>query len=241
MRRSIRSVNGGSTPAGAPNPQPALLDALGPEAAADLCGRGTVRRFPRGATLMLEGDFGRTVFLLREGRVKVSAHSYDGREVLLNVHGPGEAIGLIAAFDEAPRTATVTCLEPCVAVAVDVADVRAFTEERPGAAYELLRAVCRLFRYTNQRQIDLSALDVLGRVAAQLADLAMRFGEPAEPPAGAIRIGITVTHEQLASAVGTSREAVGKAVQRLQKLDLVAHRRRELTVLDLDGLVEHAR
>jgi CRP-like cAMP-binding protein len=214
-----------------------LLATLDPEALNDLQQRSQRRRFPRGATLMLEGDTGRSAFLMLEGRVKVSSVSIDGREVLLNVHGPGELVGLVSAIDGEPRSGTVTCLEPCEALVVDGDALRAFVDAHPAAAYELLRAMCRIFRYTNRRQIDLSSLDVLGRVAAQLVDLANRFGAP---EVHGVRIDLPVTHEQLAAAVGTSREAVGKALQRLQALDLVSHRRRELTVLDVERLAEHA-
>jgi CRP-like cAMP-binding protein len=214
-----------------------LLAELGPEASDELCRRGTTRRFPRGAIMMLEGDPSNSLYVLLEGRVKASSFGLDGREVLLSVHGPGEGIGIIGAIDGATRSATVTCLESCVVAIVDRDVMRAFVEERPDTAFAFLRAVCWLFRYTNQRQIDLSARAVLGRTSAQLADMATRFGVPVDD--GGIRIDMPVTHEQLAAAVGTSREAVGKALQQLQKLGLVAHRRRELTVLDLDRLVEH--
>jgi CRP-like cAMP-binding protein len=70
-----------------------LLATLDPEALQDLQRRGQRRRFPRGGTLMLEGDSGRATFLLLDGRVKVSSVSIDGREVLLNVHGPASWSG----------------------------------------------------------------------------------------------------------------------------------------------------
>src|SRR5262249_48325888 len=108
----------------------------------------------------------------------------------------------------------------------------------PSAAFAIMRALCRLFRYTNRRQIDLSALDVLGRVAAQLSDLASRFGTPDDDDG--IRITLPITHDQLASAVATSREAVGKAMQRLTRLGLIEYQRRQVTVLDLDQLLEYA-
>jgi CRP-like cAMP-binding protein len=187
--------------------------------------------------MILEGDASNSLYLLLEGRVKASSFGLDGKEVLLSVHGPGEGIGMVGAIDGETRSATVTCLDSCLVSVVDRDAMRAFVEERPQTAFAFLRALCWLFRYTNQRQIDLNARAVLGRTAAQLADMATRFGAPGDD--GAIRIDMPVTHEQLAAAVGTSREAVGKALQQLQKLGLVAHRRRELTVLDLDGLVAH--
>jgi CRP/FNR family transcriptional regulator, cyclic AMP receptor protein len=211
-----------------------LLGRLPPSAAEALTGRGLRRRLPAGSVLFHEGDPSDRFVVLVKGRVKASSWALDGREVLLNLQGPGEAVGLPGAVDGGVRTSSVTAIEPIDFFSITSPQLRAYLADFPEAAIPLMEELCDLFRRSNRKQLDFGTLGALGRVARQIAALADDFGEPSA--AGGIDIALPLTHQDLAAWVGTSREAVGKAMQQLERMDLVATRRRHVTVLDLDAL-----
>jgi len=101
---------------------------------------GQRRRYPRGSTLFREADPSDWVVLLMEGRVKVSVVSAAGSEILLAIREPGTLLGELSALDGEPRSATVTALDPVVAVVVSAQDFRAFLASNPQAALQIGRA-----------------------------------------------------------------------------------------------------
>jgi CRP/FNR family transcriptional regulator, cyclic AMP receptor protein len=211
-----------------------LLGRLSPAAAAAMSERGVRRRLPAGSVLFHEGDPSDRFVVLLQGRVKASSWSLDGREVLLNLQGPGEAVGLPGAVDGGVRASSVTAIEPIEFFSITSPQLRAYLTEFPEAAIPLMEELCDLFRRSNRKQLDFGTLGALGRTARQLAALADDFGEPA--PTGGIDIALPLTHQDLAAWVGTSREAVGKAMQQIERMGLVSSRRRHVTVLDVDAL-----
>jgi CRP/FNR family transcriptional regulator len=120
-----------------------------------------------------------------------------------------------------------------------VDDLEVFLKEHPGAAFPVITSVCRLFRRANRKQLDFGSLDTQGRVARQLSALAEEFGVPDDE--GNIRIDLPLTHADLAAWVGSSREAVGRAVQRLRTLGVIDNRRRTVVVVDAKRLAELGR
>ena len=208
-----------------------LLSRLSPTAATALADRGVRRRLPAGSVVFHEGDPSDRFVVLLKGRIKASSWSLDGREVLLNLQGPGEAVGLPGAVDEGRRTSSVTAIEPIEFFSVTSTQLREFLTEYPESAIPFMEELCDLFRRSNRKQLDFGTLGALGRVARQLAALADDFGEPAAT--GGTDIALPLTHQDLAAWVGTSREAVGKAMQQLERMELVTTRRRHVTVLDV--------
>ncbi len=104
---------------------------------------------------------------------------------------------------------------------------------RPDLALALLRSIVGRLRDADRKRVEFTALDVVGRVAHRLVELAERYGEPS---GDGIRIGLPISQRELAGWVGSSREAVNKALRQLERRGLIAIERRHLAVLDLDGL-----
>lgn len=215
-----------------------LLEQLGAAERADFEERATVRNYGAGATLFHEGDPSDWVVAIVEGRVKVSALTEDGREVILAVCNPGEVLGELSAIDGRPRSATATALEPVRALMLAVDEFRAFLDHHPSAAVHLLQSVAERLRDADRRDVEYAALDSIGRIAARLVELAERFG--IERGDGGVRIELSITQDELAGWTGCSREAVGKALRTLREQGLVATGRRAITVLDTDGLQRRA-
>lgn len=210
---------------------------LSSEDLAALRERGGRRRFRRGAILMGEGQAGAEVLLLVSGRVKVSHATAAGRELVLQIRGPGELLGELAVIDERARSSTVEALEPVEALAISAADFRALLDARPSLAAVLMRSLSDKLRDVDRRRIELGATQTLGRVAARLLELADEYGSAGER---GIVIELPITQEELAGWTGSSREAVAKALQTLRRLGLVSTGRRRITVLDREGLARQA-
>lgn len=214
-----------------------FLDALTPAEADDLHGVGRRRPYGAGVTLFHQGDEPGAVIVLLRGRVKVASLGGTARDVIIAVRGAGDLLGELSAIDGAPRSATVTTLEPVEALLVGGAAFAAFLERRPRVALVLLAMVASRLRYADGQQADFASHDVVGRVATRLVELCERFGRP---DAGVVEVELPLSQEELAAWTGASREAVSKALQLLRALRIVETRRRHLTVLDLEALRRRA-
>jgi CRP-like cAMP-binding protein len=174
------------------------------------------------------------VFLLSQGRVKVSSATTDGRDVVLAICVPGEILGELSAVDGSPRSATATAIEAVEARVVDGAAFRAFLASSAPAATALLVAVCGRLRLSDRRSVEFVAMDSVGRVAGRLVELAEQFGVTG--PDGRVRIDVPITQDELAGWTGSSREAVSKALRTLRDRGWISTGRRTITVLSLTGL-----
>ncbi len=196
------------------------------------------RRYKRGSTLFNEGDSSDWVVVVLKGRVKVSSFTSEGKEIVLALREPGALLGELAALDGQPRSATVSALDPVEALMVSGDDFRAFLQAAPQASLRLLQMLTRRLRDADRKRIEFGAYDTVGRVALRLLELAERFGE-AMPEAG-VRISLSLSQEELAGWVGSSREAVNKALGALQRHGWIETHRRRINVLDPEALRRRA-
>lgn len=163
----------------------------------------------RGESLFHEGDAGDRLYVIVEGKVKLSHTSDDGRENLIAILGPGEIIGELTLFDLGARSSTVTAIAPSKFLYLSHKDMMSYIDEHPTMAKSMLRELATRLRNTNDQMADLVFFDVPGRVAKALLDLAERFGE--RTPEG-IYVAHDLTQEELAHLVGASRETVNKSL-----------------------------
>jgi CRP/FNR family transcriptional regulator, cyclic AMP receptor protein len=195
-------------------------------------------RLRTGAVLFSEGDVSNRVVLLLSGRVKVSSFSEDGVETVLGFRGAGDVLGELSAIDGGEHQATVTVVEPGEAVFVQAERFIASLETMPGLSLVLLRSVVGRLRDADRKRAEFTALDVVGRVAHRLVELADDYGDDVD--GGGVRIGLQMSQRELAGWVGSSREAVNKALQQLQRQGFIAAERRQITVLDVEALRRRA-
>jgi CRP/FNR family cyclic AMP-dependent transcriptional regulator len=165
--------------------------------------------FPRGHTVFAEGEPGDRLYIIISGKVKIGRRSPDGRENLLTIMGPSDMFGELSIFDPGPRTSSGTTITEVRAVSMDRDALRAWIQDRPEIAAQLLRVLARRLRRTNNNLADLIFTDVPGRVAKQLLELAQRFGHQ---EGDAMRVTHDLTQEEIAQLVGASRETVNKAL-----------------------------
>lgn len=211
---------------------------LAPSAWSDLDARARLRRLSRGSALFVQGEGPGAAAVLLEGRLKVVHVADDGTESLLAIRGTGDLVGELSVLDGAPRSATVTALEPAAALVVDADGFRAWLQAHPEAMLELLALVAARLRDADSTRAQFATADVTARLARRLLELAARYGEPGS---GGVRIDLPVTQEDLAGWVGASREAVAKGMRRLRQRGAVVTGRRRVEVCDLAALRRLAR
>jgi CRP/FNR family cyclic AMP-dependent transcriptional regulator len=153
-----------------------LFRALDAEAQQALESSMTEVRVSRGQSLFEEGDPGDRLYVITDGKIKLGRTSPDGRENLLAILGQGEMFGELSLFDPGPRTATETAVTDATLKGLGHDDLQPWLTGRPEVATQLLKALARRLRRTNEHMADLVFSDVPGRVAKQLLDLARRFG-----------------------------------------------------------------
>ncbi|HET9654058.1 MAG TPA: Crp/Fnr family transcriptional regulator [Kineosporiaceae bacterium] len=218
--------------------QAPLFAALDDEAAEALHANMTRTELTRGEVLFHEGDPGDRLYVIVEGKVKLGRTSGDGRENLLAILGPGEMFGELSLFDPGPRNATATAVSDAVLIGLGSEDLVSWLTGRPDVSRQLLRALARRLRRTNENLADLVFSDVPGRVAKALLDLSERFGRPTDD---GLRVAHDLTQEELAQLVGASRETVNKALADFASRGWLRLEARAVVLLDIDRLRKRAR
>ena len=221
-----------STP-GASGGADAFATVAGADAMAAFTARANPRSYARGEALMHAGQVPREVFLLRSGRVKVSAATEAGRHFLLAVRGPGDLVGELSALDDQPRSATIEALEPVSALVIRHEDFRALLTAHPPLALGLLRMLSARLRDADTKRLQLGGYTTLGRVAFCLLELCDRFGEARDD---AVDILLPLSQEELAGWAGSSLESVARALGQMRELGWIETRRRGIRVLDRAAL-----
>ena len=208
-------------------------DQLSPAEQTDLEQAGRRRDFRRGSVIFRQADRTDSVVVLRSGRVKCSVDTPSGTEVVLAVRGPGSLLGEFAAIDREPRSATVTAIEPVVALQLPLPAFEAYLQSHGRVAVLLMRSIVAKLRDADRKRIEFGAHDTTGRVAARLVEMAERFGQPA--PDG-VKIGLPFSQDELAGWTGASREAVSKALGVLRSAGEIRTGRMTVVVKNLEAL-----
>jgi CRP/FNR family cyclic AMP-dependent transcriptional regulator len=185
----------------------ASLDGLTTEEVRALSGHARVQTFPKNAVIINEGDRTDSIFIVASGRVKVLLHGEDGKEVILNIHGPGEYFGELV-LDEGPRSASVATLETSKFYIIKKVDFRRFLSEHPDFAMKLINRLMHRVRALTQNVRSLALLDVYGRVARLLLDLAIE-------QEGRLVVTEKLTQKDIADRIGSSREMVSRIFKEL--------------------------
>ena len=186
------------------------------------------RAYPKGSVILFQDDPGDSLFVLRDGRVKVVLFGEDGREVILGVLEPGAHFGELALIDDQPRSAHVIAMDDSQLLILRREDFRRRVEANPTVAWALLTELSRRLRRADVKIGGLVLLDVPGRIARLLLDLANESGSDViEKP---------LTHQTIAQMIGASRETVSRAMKEFQDAGLITVERRKIAVGDRDAL-----
>jgi CRP/FNR family transcriptional regulator/CRP/FNR family cyclic AMP-dependent transcriptional regulator len=172
------------------------------------------RRYREGEAIFHRDDPGAAMYLILDGRVKIHNEGADGTDVIITVIKSGDFFGELACLDGSERSADATTLEPTEMLMLTRGDLEVAIERSPRIAMNMMACLAtRLRGSTNSIEMH-SALDVKGRVARVLLDLAEKHGETVN---GGTRISAKLTQSELAALVGASRESVNKELGKFRR------------------------
>src|SRR5687767_3632957 len=176
------------------------------------------RRYAKDDVVFHESESGDVFCLIREGKVKVTMISPEGKEIILSMMGPGDFFGEMALLDDEPRSATVVALEPLDVVTIWRSDFLSILQENFSITRKVLAEISRRLRKMSTRAESLATMDVYGRLARFFIDLAKESGKPLENGYVAVT---RPTHQAIANMIGTSRETVSRLIHDLMRQDLL--------------------
>jgi CRP/FNR family cyclic AMP-dependent transcriptional regulator len=181
--------------------------------------------------LFLEGDEAHHMYVVRSGRVGVGRRSPDGRESLVALMEEGDLFGEMALFDKEPRSASARALETTGLLSVPYQVVRRCLGDRPELLWDVVSLLAQRLRTTDAALADAVFLDVTGRTAKRLLELAGDAEEFALP----------ITQEELAGLVGASRERVNKSIAAFVRLGWLQQVDRRYRIVQRERLAQRAR
>ena len=198
----------------------------------------TIRRFPRGQSIYPQGTHRGSVFLVLEGVVSLSVLLPNGQRILCAFNRPGSLFGFPIVEGERPRWSAADAFTPATVALVPRREFERVVAGLPPSV------VIRFFNRVLERQarfamrlVHCVALDLRGRLALTLLDLATTFGVQARE---GVRVELPITHENLAEMVGASRERISKAMALLMDAGIITYARQAVSVRDLKRLQEAA-
>ena len=182
------------------------------------------RNYPKNSVILFENDRGDALYVVLSGQVKVVIIAEDGREVILSIRGKGDFFGEMSLIDDEPRSAHVIAMEDSRLLTLRRDDFNRCLREMPEIATGLLREMCRRLRQADSKIGSLVLLDVPGRVARLLLEMADRND--------GVNITQKLTHHIIAQIIGSSRETVSRTMRDFMAQNLIEVSRKTMKIPD---------
>lgn len=208
-----------------------LFTDLGPEDLDRLESGSESLVLQRGDVLFAEGESADALYVVVDGRVAISNRSPDGRESMVALMERGDLFGEMPLFDEEPRSAEARALERSEVIAMAYDPLRSLYRSRPELLWSVVRLLADRLRSMDAALADSVFLDVTGRTAKRLLELA----------GGSDEFSLPITQEELAGMVGASRERVNKAIASFIRLGWIEQQDRRYHITNREQLTRRAR
>jgi len=184
--------------------------------------RAVIRSYPKNTIIINEGDRTDSLYVILAGKVKVYLGDESGKELILDIKGAGSYFGEMV-LDEGPRSASVMTMEPSQLAIISRADFKDFLLKHPEIAIQVITNLIHLARGLNENVRSLATLDVYGRVARMLLELA-------EQHDGKMVIPEKLTQKDMAARVGASREMINRILRDLSIGGYITVEGRRITI-----------
>jgi len=188
----------------------------------ELASLGRVRTYPKNSVFITEGDSSDSLFVVLKGKVKVFVSDNEGHEMILDTHGPGEYVGEMA-LDGNPRSASVMTLEPTTFSVVARDPIREAIRQNPDFALDMISKIIDRARLATNSVKHLALLDVYGRVARLLLEMAVERD-------GKLAIPEKITQQEISERVGASRDMVSRIFRDLTAGGYISVENRIITI-----------
>ena len=201
----------------------ALFSGLGDSELALLEQHATIRTYPKNTIVINEGDDANALFVVLSGQVKVFLSNAEGKEIIINMQGPGEYFGELALLDSRQRSASVMTTEKAKLAFLSKADFQRVLAEHSEIALNLIRALTGRVRILSENVKNLALLDVYGRVAKTLLGMA-------KSQDGQLIVEQRLTQQEIANRVGASREMVARIMKDLVQGGYITVTRNQIVI-----------
>jgi CRP-like cAMP-binding protein len=201
--------------------------------AAAVCTTVTDRRYGRHEFIVRESAKGDRFYFITHGSVAVCRILPDGREMILSILKEGDFFGEMSMFDSSLRSASIKTLTDVEVGAISQEDFLELLETKPKLARLFVVALAERLRDANALVAATTSQDIRGRVASLLLNLCDRFGEPDDK---GTRIGLRLTHQEMANMIGTTRETVNRILHRFWDDGVVERRGSVMVVVEAERL-----
>jgi len=191
------------------------------------------KAYPKGTTLFFEGQAATGVYMLCQGKVKLSTCSQVGKIIILEIAEPGDILGLSAAVNGTDHETTAEVLELCQVNYIKTPDLLEFLQSNAEACLNAARQLSRNYQ-TAYRQI--CALGLSDSVADKLAKLFLGWSGNGSGGDNDVHLKNFFTHEEMAEMIGASRETVTRALKYFREQELVTLRGSDLIIHDRERL-----
>jgi len=191
---------------------------MGQEELSGLAEKAIRKKFSRDTIIVSEGDDGDSLMIILSGQVKVTLLSEDGKEIILSILREGDFFGEMSLLDGEPRSATVIAMKESSLLIIQRQNFLKQIDENPSLAKAILVEMSMRIRRADRRIGGLVLLDVYGRVATFLLELASMEGKKVE---GGILIEKRPTQQEIASMLGASRETVSRVLNDFSRRGII--------------------
>lgn len=216
-----------------PHREERLFCNLPPAAVQRLAAITSAASYPKGATLFVEGQAPRGVFILCSGRVKLSTTSIDGKTLIVRISDPGEVLGLPATVTGKPYELTADVIEPAQANYISRADFLTFLHDHGEVS---LRVAQQLGETYHAAIAEMRSIGLSHSAGEKLARFLLDWCATHGGGKGEIRATMTLTHEEIAQMIGASRETVTRLFTDLKKKQLLQIKGSTIVIRDKAGL-----
>lgn len=192
----------------------ALFQGLSDERLDGVARCAMLRPVPRGQAVVHAGDRTDFVYFVLSGNLKVLVSDEEGREVILTMLGPGELFGEMGMLDENPRSATVVAVSSANLIVIAKNDFRRVMQENFDVCLHIMKSLVQRLRHADRKIESLALMDVYGRVARLLLDMA-------ETVNGQQVVVRKISKQDIAKMIGASREMVSRVMKDLQTQGLI--------------------
>ena len=196
-----------------------LFSGLDEDLVRRIIGLAVSKRYADGELLFSKGDEADGLLAVASGQVRISVLSAAGKEILLNLLGPGEIFGEIALLDGRPRTASAVAKGPLNVILLRRRDFLPLLDQSPALSRHIVALLCERLRWTSALIEDAAFLDLEGRLAKRLLLMADDHGKAV--PTG-VRIDLRLSQQDLGQMVDASREKVNRRLQVLRQRGAIA-------------------
>lgn len=188
--------------------------------------------------ILSDADDPNAIWFIKEGLMSLTYGDADGKDATVLLLGPGDLFGGMEGVENLDYSQNLAALKPTVLCRMTQIQMEGLLNKHPEIGYRITKFSWRRIARLQQRLAEIMTKSVRVRLATMLVNLSTDYG--ADLPEGGRSVGLTITHDDLARLVGSSREMVSKVMSSFRDEGLIRSSRKQINITDLPGLQQMA-